>query len=170
MSGFKPIVARSVSPVSINAPVEEVFPLACPVEEYRWIPGWRCNLVHCPNDRAELGTVFDEIFSAPFLLGSFQGKTRWTVTMHSPEDHRIHFRLDNKSSSSIYRIELEDDGDGGTGGGHWTSHTKGPMAKEIDWQGRRWKGGFISCFQFSMPCCNTTARLMKCCLFPHCRR
>ena len=32
----------------IAAPVDAVFPLACPVEEYKWIPGWKCDLVHCP--------------------------------------------------------------------------------------------------------------------------
>ena len=44
----------------IAAPVDSVFLLACPVEEYKWIPGWKCDLVHCPNQRVEQGTVFDE--------------------------------------------------------------------------------------------------------------
>jgi len=55
---------------SINAPAKIVFPLCCPVEEYRWIFGWKCELAHCPNDRVELGTVFSEILSAPFLMAS----------------------------------------------------------------------------------------------------
>jgi hypothetical protein len=53
----------------IAAPVDSVFPLACPVEEYKWIPGWKCDLVHCPNQQVEQGTVFDEYSSAPFLVG-----------------------------------------------------------------------------------------------------
>jgi hypothetical protein len=114
MSEPRTKTARSVFPVSINAPVDRVFPLVCPVEEYRWIPGWKCNLVNCPGDRAELGTVFEEIFSAPFLIGSFRGTTTWTVVAHDPESHKIHFRLDNGISSSVYRVELEDNGEGGT--------------------------------------------------------
>jgi len=116
MTESKPKTARSAFPVSIKAPVDQVFPLASPVEEYKWIPGWKCNLLHCPNDRVELGTIFSEISSAPFLMGSFQGKTTWIVVLYDPERYRIHFRLDNKVSSSIYKIELKDNGEGGTEG------------------------------------------------------
>ena len=116
MAEFKPKTARSVIPVSIKAPVDQVFPLACPVEEYKWIPGWKCNLIHCPNDRVELGTIFSEISSAPFLMGSFRGETTWTAVLHDLQRYKIHFRLDNNISSSIYKIEFEDNGQGGTEG------------------------------------------------------
>lgn len=105
-----------VLPVHVKAPVEKVFPLCCPVEEYRWIPGWKCHLVHCPNDKVELGTIFSEVSSAPFLLSSFRGKTTWTAIMHDPDNYKLHFRLDNEKSSSLYTIELQDDGRGGTVG------------------------------------------------------
>lgn len=108
--------AKIVLPVHINAPVEKVFPLCCPVEEYRWIPGWKCHLIHCPNDKVELGTVFSEVSSAPFLLSSFKGKTTWTAILHDPAHYKLHFRLYNKKSSSLYKIELQDDGRGGTAG------------------------------------------------------
>ena len=116
MTEFKSKTAKSVFPVYIKAPVDKVFPLCCPVEEYKWIPGWKCNLIHCPNDRVEQGTIFSEISSAPFLMGSFQGKTTWTAVMHDSESYKLHFRLDNKNSSSLYKIELEDNGKGGTEG------------------------------------------------------
>ena len=98
----------------ISAPPETVFPLCCPVEEYKWIPGWRCQLTHCPNDKVELGTVFREIFSAPFLLGKASGEMTWTAVLHEPENYRLHFKLENAHSSSLYKIELEDDGSGET--------------------------------------------------------
>jgi hypothetical protein len=98
----------------ISAPPDTVFPLCCPVEEYKWIPGWKCHLVHCPNDKVELGTVFREIFSAPFLLGKVSGETTWTAVLYEPENYRLHFKLENAHSSSLYKIELEDDGSGGT--------------------------------------------------------
>ena len=116
MTGFESKREKSVIPVSIKASVDQVFPLCSPVEEYNWIPGWKCNLIHCPNDRVEQGVIFSEIFSAPFLMGSFQGKTTWTVVMYNPESYKIHFRFDNKNSSSIYKIELEDNGKGETEG------------------------------------------------------
>ncbi len=96
------------------APVDSVFPLCCPVEEYKWIPGWKCELVHCPNERVELGTVFTEIVSPAILTGSPFGKTTWTAILHEPANHRLHFQLQNKHSDSIYKIEMSDDGAGGT--------------------------------------------------------
>ncbi len=116
MTEVKLKTAKSVFPVYIKAPVDKVFPLCCPVEEYKWIPGWKCNLIHCPNDRVEQGTIFSEIFSAPFLMCSIQGKTTWTVVRHDSKSYKIHFKLDNKNSSSLYKIEFKDNGKGGTEG------------------------------------------------------
>lgn len=98
----------------IAAPVDLVFPLACPVEEYKWIPGWKCDLVHCPNERVEHGTVFDEYSSAPFLVGKAWAKTTWTAVIHEPNRHRVHYAIKNVASESLYKIEFSDDGSGGT--------------------------------------------------------
>lgn len=98
--------------VHLAAPVDRAFPLCCPVEEYRWIPGWKCELVHCPNERVEQGTVFREVISSPILAGSPFGKTTWTAVLHDPASHRLHFRLQTAHSDSLYKIELEDDGAG----------------------------------------------------------
>jgi hypothetical protein len=91
----------------IDAPVQEVFPLACPVMEYKWIPDWKCELIHCPNGHAELGVVFNEIFSAPILADSVAQKTTWTAVLYEPEKYRVHYQLDNRISSSLYKIEFE---------------------------------------------------------------
>lgn len=100
--------------VRLAASVDRVFPLCCPVEEYRWIPGWKCELVHCPNGRIEQGTVFREVISSPILAGSPFGKTTWTAVLHDPTSRRLHFRLQTARSESLYKIELEDDGADGT--------------------------------------------------------
>jgi len=98
----------------IAAPVDAVFPLACPVEEYKWIPGWKCDLVHCPNERVEQGTVFDEYSSAPFLVGKAWAKSTWTAVLHEPNRHRVHYAIRNSASDSLYKIEFADDGTAGT--------------------------------------------------------
>lgn len=98
----------------IDAPIETVFPLACPIEEYKWIPGWKCDLVHCPNERVERGTVFDEYASAPFLVGKAWAKTTWTAVLHEPDQYRVHYATTNVASDSLYKIELADNGSGGT--------------------------------------------------------
>ena len=98
----------------IAAPVDFVFPLASPVEEYKWIPGWKCDLVHCPKERVEQGTVFDEYSSAPFLVGKAWAKTTWTAVLHEPNRHRVHYAIRNVASDSLYKIEFSDDGSSGT--------------------------------------------------------
>ena len=65
----------------IDAPAQEVFPLACPVMEYKWIPDWKCELIHCPNGHADLGIIFKEIFTAPILADSVAQKTTWTAVL-----------------------------------------------------------------------------------------
>ena len=99
---------------TIAAPVQEVFPLACPVMEYKWIPDWKCELIHCPNGHADLGIIFKEIFTAPILADSVAQKTTWTAVLYEPEKYRVHYKLDNKISSSLYKIEFEADGSGRT--------------------------------------------------------
>jgi hypothetical protein len=107
-------VVRVVHEDVIAAPVGVVFPLCCPVREYAWIPGWRCQLLHCPNDRVERGCRFREVLSAPFLLGAGRGWTTWTAIVHEPAEHKLHFRLDNEVSSSLYKIEMAAAAAGGT--------------------------------------------------------
>lgn len=94
---------------TIHAPIQDMFPLACPVMEYKWIPDWKCELVHCPNGHVELGTVFNEISSAPVLADSITQKTTWTAVLYEPDRYRVHYRLDNPISSSLYKIEFEAD-------------------------------------------------------------
>jgi Polyketide cyclase / dehydrase and lipid transport len=99
---------------SIKAPAKEIFSLACPVMEYKWIPGWKCELIHFPNGHMEQGCIFNEILSAPLLADSIAQKTTWTAVLYEPDKHRVHFRLDNKISSSLYKIEFEADASGET--------------------------------------------------------
>jgi hypothetical protein len=86
--------------------ITNVFPLLCPVIEYKWINGWKCKLIHFPNGKVEKDCVFCEIMTAPFLMGNIAGKTKWTVILFDPINNKIHFRLDNKLSTSYLKIEL----------------------------------------------------------------
>ena len=40
------------------APPTEVFPLLCPVEEAKWVPGWNYRLIYSKSGFAEPGCVF----------------------------------------------------------------------------------------------------------------
>ena len=91
----------------ISAEAGNIFLLVCPVMEYKWIPGWKCNLIHCPNGHVELGTRFSEIFSSPFLLGRIGRKTLWTAVLYEKEKFLVHYQLENAISLSLYKIEFE---------------------------------------------------------------
>jgi hypothetical protein len=97
----------------INASVETIFPLICPFGEYKWIPGWKFELVHCPNKRVEQGTIFREVTSPTILMGSPFGKTTWTAVLHDPKNYNIHFKLENRGSETLYKINMSDNGKGG---------------------------------------------------------
>jgi hypothetical protein len=99
-------IIRVVREEEIKAPAAELFPLACPVMEYAWIPGWKCELLHCPNGRVEEGTMFREMMSAPVLTGSPFGKTTWTAVLHDEPGRRVHYKLENRVSSSLNKIEM----------------------------------------------------------------
>jgi hypothetical protein len=98
----------------ISAPVDQVFPLACPYEEYKWIEGWDCDIIYSDSGRVEDGCIFTEKRSVPLLHDSDDGVTTWYAVLHDPKDFRLHFVLVTGISISKYKIEMEDSGDGTT--------------------------------------------------------
>ena len=101
---YKEVTIKNV--FLVEAPINQAFPLICPVMEYKWINGWKCNLIHFPNGKMGNNCVFTEFMSAPFLIGNILGKTKWTTEFYDPKCHQVHFRLDNNISSSLYKIEM----------------------------------------------------------------
>lgn len=95
----------------INAPAADLFPLACPVLEYKWIPGWKCELIYCPNGKVEPGCVFNESMSAPILQRRSFSKTRWTAVKYDPENFLVWYKLENTVSVSLNKIKMVPLGD-----------------------------------------------------------
>lgn len=79
-----------------------------------WVKGWKCKLIHFPNGKIEKGCEFKEFMSAPFLIGNISGQTKWTTVYFNLQNHHIHFCLDNKISSSKYKIEMSSEYDNKT--------------------------------------------------------
>ena len=98
----------------IEAPIEKIFPLVCPVKEYDWIKGWKCKLVHCPNGVNEEGVIFKEKLSAPFLMRNSNGMTTWTTILYDTVNYRIHFKLENEMATILYAIKLNPGNNGDT--------------------------------------------------------
>jgi hypothetical protein len=42
----------------LNFSASKIFPLLCPVEEYKWLPGWECIMVYSKTGIAEKDAVF----------------------------------------------------------------------------------------------------------------
>ena len=96
----------------LQAPLERVFPLLCPVREALWIPGWSAEILHSASGVAELGCVFrtrDE-----------EGRERvWTVSRYEPEPGRIQF-VQFVAGLAVIRLDiaLAPSAEGCTA--HWT--------------------------------------------------
>ena len=68
---------------TVPAVPDRVFPLLCPVLEYKWIPTWRCELLHSYSGVAEEDCVFRTDFPGA-------GPMTWVVTCYQPAK-RIEF-------------------------------------------------------------------------------
>ena len=51
------------SQVDIREPKKSVLPLLCPIEEYKWIPGWSCELIYSESGKNERDRIFTEELS-----------------------------------------------------------------------------------------------------------
>lgn len=99
---------------TIEAPVDEVFPLACPYAEYEWISGWDCEIIYSESGRNENGCIFTEKLSLPFLHDADGGSTMWMTVLYDPTNHRVHFVLTTDISAIKYEIEMDASGNRAT--------------------------------------------------------
>jgi hypothetical protein len=93
----------------LPAPAEAVFPLLCPVEEYRWLPAWRCEMVYSASGVAEEGCLFTTRLST--------GET-WLGTRYEPPN-AVAYAVFSEHMLLLQQAEITDHGDG-TSGIRWT--------------------------------------------------
>jgi len=74
----------------IKAPMENIFPLLCPVEELKWIDNWQYQLVYSDSSVNENNCIFRENMSGLILFDS-----PITIT------HLLELRDQGNGSSSI---------------------------------------------------------------------
>ncbi len=70
----------------------KVFPLACPVEELRWVPNWEYQLVYTRSGVNEDNCIFTEQMSGLLMFGR-PVTTTWNTTLHDPDKYRVQFLL-----------------------------------------------------------------------------
>ena len=76
----------------INASPDKIFPLACPVEELRWIPEWDYRLVYSKSGVNETNCIFTEEKSGPHFFGKPM-TTTWVTNIHDSRQKRILFQI-----------------------------------------------------------------------------
>ena len=65
----------------LSFPPDAVFPLLCPVREYEWLDGWRCELIYSDSGVAEDNCIFKTAHA---------GDRFWSVSRYEPPK-RIEF-------------------------------------------------------------------------------
>jgi len=88
----------------IKAPVSTIFPLACPVEELRWIPEWSFQLIYTQTGVNETNCIFNEYKSGLHLFEK-QLATTWVTSIHDPDRYHILFHL-NFAGKAAIRFDL----------------------------------------------------------------
>ncbi len=98
--------------VEIKARPGEIFPLACPVEELKWIDNWKYDMVYSKSGINEENCIFWEDFSGPVLFDA-NVTTTWITSLYEPENGRINFVLITGDRSVInFKFDVFDSGNG----------------------------------------------------------
>jgi len=87
---------------------EQVFPLLCPVREYEWIDGWKCDVIYSESGVAELNCVFKTSFPED------GPEDTWVISRYEPPA-LIEFVRINTHRVLTYSMSLERKSDGTTG-------------------------------------------------------
>lgn len=86
----------------INAPAQKILPLACPVEELRWIPNWNYQMIYSKSGVNETNCIFTEEISGPHFLEK-PLTTTWVTNVLDPDNNRILFHL-NFDGQAVIRF------------------------------------------------------------------
>lgn len=112
----------------VSAPPRQVFPLLCPTLEYRWLPLWRCGLLHSASGVAEEDCVFQ--------TATADGRTMtWVVSRYEP-DARIEFTC-FVAAAYVFRLKIAVTAAGSGARLHWTRRWL-----SIDPAGDAWMGSW----------------------------
>jgi hypothetical protein len=88
----------------IRASPSKIFPLACPVEELRWIPEWDYQLIYSKSGVNETNCIFTEDKSGPHFFEK-PVTTTWVTTIHDPDNFHISFQL-NLGGKAVIRLNV----------------------------------------------------------------
>lgn len=90
-------VERSAE-ITLNGPIEKVFPMFDPINESRWAPHWKIERVHPKEGNVEQGMVFKPI-------SEHHEESVWLINELDLERHKIEY-ISFTAGSGIKRISI----------------------------------------------------------------
>ena len=109
---FQAIRIISSHKEKIKASPQQIYPLLCPIQEYKWIDKWQCEMVYSDSGVIENNCIFKEERTGPLLFG-LKVPTYWIVSLYDPENFRIQFVLfTGDMIVSKLDVEVKDLGNG----------------------------------------------------------
>jgi len=73
----------------IKASAEQLFSLACPVEELKWIDNWQFDMIYSESGKNENNCIFKESMSGLFVLNRPELATCWYTTIYDIDEYRF---------------------------------------------------------------------------------
>jgi len=88
--------------ISLDAKIDEVFPLFGPVREKDWAEGWNPEIIYCDDPLVEQGMVF--------RTKGIDEDYIWTLTGFMPADYKVEYTVHTSSRVWFIRVECKDEG------------------------------------------------------------
>ena len=103
MADFKAMRINQSYSYAVAYRPQAIYPLLCPVREYEWIDGWKCEMVYTQSGYAEKNAIFKTNFPN-------EGEEIWVVSRYE-KDRSIGFvrTAADGSRSILFEITLKEE-------------------------------------------------------------
>jgi hypothetical protein len=100
---------RRIDRFEVRARAGDVFPLLCPVLEYKWIPDWRCKLLQSVSGVAEEDCVFRTHFPdgdpMTWVVSRYEPPRRIEFTCFVPDLYVMRLKIALTEEAGTTRLE-----------------------------------------------------------------
>lgn len=107
--GFKAEKVAQTASFTVNATIEEAFPLFGAFEERKWAPHWKPILIYPDQEVIEEGTTFK--VDAHGHGHSGESQFLWVVTKYQPENYLIQYLVSTENRFWTITVKCESTSD-----------------------------------------------------------
>jgi hypothetical protein len=102
---FKPERISKCSSITLNAPIEKVFPLFGPVMEKEWAEGWDPEIIYSESDLVEEHMIF-----RTKAHHSSEDRYTWVITQFNPQQHQLEYTVSTSNRIWFIRVQCKPQG------------------------------------------------------------